>query len=115
MAKKQVASVPASRPEAPLEQEPGPENIPGVQRGSSLPQPTKDKPIHEIRIGRVKAVIWANHTEQGLRHNVTLRRLFKRDTNPQWEQSDSFGRDDLPRVVEVARTVWLWIYVHGQG
>jgi hypothetical protein len=74
---------------------------------------TKDKPVHEIRIGRMKATIWQNQTDRGARHNVTIRRLFKRDENSQWEQSDSFGRDDLFVVGEVARAAALWIYANG--
>jgi hypothetical protein len=99
MAKKQYAS-----PDSDI----SPESSPGAQEGSSLPQ--REKPIHEIRIGKCKGVIWANHTENGIRHNVTIRRLFKRDSSAQWEQSDSFGRDDLPLVMEVARQAWLWIF-----
>jgi hypothetical protein len=70
----------------------------------------RDRPVHEVRIGRIKAVIWANQTESGVRHNVTLRRIYKRDASSQWETSDSFGRDDLPVVMEVTRQAWLWIY-----
>lgn len=76
--------------------------------------PSRDKPVHEIRIGRIKAVIWLNHTENGNRHNVTLRRIFKRDSSAQWEQSDVFGRDDLLLVAEVCRLATLWIFEHGQ-
>jgi hypothetical protein len=84
-----------------------------LRPASQLPRtPAKDKPVHEVRIGRVKAVIWANQTESGLRHNVTLRRIFKRDQSSQWEQSDAFGRDDLWLVAEVARLAALWIYDH---
>lgn len=68
------------------------------------------KPAHEVRLGRVKAVVWANATDGGVRHNVTVRRLFKRDGSSTWEQSDSFGRDDLPIVAEVVRQAWLFIY-----
>jgi hypothetical protein len=84
-----------------------------MQRGNEVPQSEpKAKPVHEIRIGRIKAVIWSNDTEAGPRHNVILRRIYKRDSNPQWEQSDSFGRDDLPQVIEVTRQAWLWIFEH---
>ena len=75
----------------------------------------KAKPVHEERIGRVKAVVWANQTPNGVRHNVTLRRIFKREGSSNWEQSDSFGRDDLPLVMEVAKRAWLWVYAEGQG
>jgi hypothetical protein len=51
--------------------------------------------------------------QPGTRHNVTFKRIFKRDTNSQWEESDSFGRDDLPLAIEVSRQAWLWIYDNG--
>ena len=35
---------------------------------------TAQKPAHEIRLGRIKATIWANDTENGKRYNVTLTR-----------------------------------------
>jgi hypothetical protein len=85
----------------------------GMQRGSEVSPPAaKNKPVHEIRIGRVKVVIWANDTEAGMKHNVTVQRIFKRDGSSQWEQSDSFGRDDLPLLQEVIHQAWLWIYAN---
>lgn len=73
------------------------------------------KPLREERIGRVKAVVWGNQTPNGLRHNVTFKRIFKREGSSTWEQSDSFGRDDLPLLMEVAKRAWLWVYANGQG
>ncbi len=75
--------------------------------------PRKEKPVHEVRIGRIKATIWLNQTESGARHNVQLRRLFKRDESSQWEASDNFGRDELLLVAEVAREAALWIFQNG--
>lgn len=37
----------------------------------------KKKPAHEIRLGRIKAVIWSNGTENGERYNVQLKRLYR--------------------------------------
>lgn len=68
----------------------------------------KQKPAHEIRLGRVKATIWENRTEQGTRHNVTVSRLYK--DGDQWKQSASFGREDLPLVAKVADLAHTWIY-----
>ena len=34
------------------------------------------KPIDEVRIGRVKATIWKNGTEDAPRYNVTFSRLY---------------------------------------
>ena len=39
------------------------------------------KPITEVRIGRVKATIWRNGTDEQPRHNVTFSRLYKEAIN----------------------------------
>ena len=58
------------------------------------------KPVAEIRIGRVKATIWRNGTEEHPRHNVTFSCLYK-DGN-QWKSTQSFGRNDLLVLAKVA-------------
>ena len=72
----------------------------------------KTKPVHEIRLGRVKAAIWANDTEQGIRHNVTIARLYKEGDD--WKTSHSFGRDELPLVQKVADLAHSWIFEHSR-
>lgn len=74
---------------------------------------TKNRPVHEIRFGRIRAAIWANQTEQGLWHNVTVSRLYK-DGND-WKDSTSFGRDDLPLLAKVVDQAFLWIYQQGSS
>ena len=37
----------------------------------------KRKPVAKVRIGRVKATIWRNGTEEHPRHNVTFSRHYK--------------------------------------
>ncbi|MDZ4683787.1 MAG: hypothetical protein SH850_01780 [Planctomycetaceae bacterium] len=71
-------------------------------------QQTKKRPVEEIRIGRVRAAIWENETENGTFYNVTLSRLYK-DGN-EWKDSSSFGRDDLPLVAKVCDQVHTWIF-----
>lgn len=70
--------------------------------------PPAKAPVHEVRLGRIKATIWENSTEHGVRHNVTLSRLYK--DGDQWKESTSFGRDDLPLVMKVADRVHDWIF-----
>ena len=65
------------------------------------------KPVHEVRLGRIRAAIWENETQNGLRHNVTFSRLYK--DGDQWKDSSSFGRDDLPLVAKVADWAHTWI------
>ena len=47
------------------------------------------KPVDEIRIGRVKATIWKNGADEQPRHNVTFSRLYK--DGDQWKSTQSFG------------------------
>jgi hypothetical protein len=70
------------------------------------------RPIHEIRMGRIKATIWENETENGSRYNVNLTRLYK--DGDQWKDSTGFGRDDLPLVAKVADLAHSWIFGHNQ-
>ena len=65
-------------------------------------------PVHEIRLGAIKATIWANETSVGTRHNVNVSRLYK--DGDEWKRSDSFGREDLPLVAKVADLAHLWIH-----
>lgn len=67
------------------------------------------RPIHEIRLGKVKAAIWKNETDAGPRYSVSIVRLFKTDKEV-WDSSTSFGRDELPLVSKVADMVHTWIY-----
>lgn len=69
---------------------------------------TQDRPVHEIRLGRIKAAIWRNDTEVGVRYGVTLSRIYKTENG--WESSSSFGRDDLPLVAKVADLAHTWVY-----
>lgn len=69
---------------------------------------SKKKPVHEIRLGRVRAAIWENETSNGTRHNATFSRLY-RDEQGNWHDSASFGRDDLPLLWKVADCVHTWI------
>ena len=34
------------------------------------------KPVHEIRMGRIRAAVWENETKNGNVHNVTISRLY---------------------------------------
>lgn len=69
------------------------------------------KPVHEIRLGAIKAALWANDTQTGVRHNVTFQRLYK--DGDEWNTSDSFGRDDLPLLAKVADMAHTWIFENG--
>ena len=73
----------------------------------------RQKPVHEIRMGLVRASIWENKTEYGVRHNVTLERLYpvKLDENRRtWKSTSSLGRDDLLLGAKVFDLAHTWIH-----
>lgn len=60
----------------------------------------QDKPVN-FKVGRVRATVWTNESESGPWHSVTFSRLYK-DKDGKWQNSTSFGREDLPLVIEAA-------------
>ena len=66
------------------------------------------KPVHEIRLGLIKASIWHNLTRAGERHNVTLVRLYRNGDT--WKESTHFGRDDLLLASKVLDLAHTWIH-----
>ena len=73
----------------------------------------KQRPAHEIRLGRIRATIWANQGESGTWFNVTLSRSYK--DGDEWKSSSSFGRDELLTVAKVADLANTWIHGHSQS
>lgn len=67
------------------------------------------KPAHEIRLGRIRAAIWANRNgSDGVWFNVTVTRLYKDEDG--WKDTSSFRRDDLPVVAKVSDMAYAWIW-----
>ena len=64
-------------------------------------------------MGRIRAAIWQNQTDTGVRHNVTITRLYK--DGDDWKDTTSFGRDDLPLVAKVCDLAHSWIYSQSNG
>ena len=81
-------------------------------KSSSSEAKKGNKPVFETRLGRIKACVWANELENGVSHNVTIRRLYMTDDG--WKESDSYGRDDLPLVEKVASKAHTWICEQAQ-
>ena len=73
----------------------------------------KQQPVHEVRLGSVKAAIWENKTENGTRFNVTVARIYK--DGEQWKSTDSFGRDDLLLLGKVIDLAHRWIFDNGKS
>lgn len=64
-------------------------------------------PVHEIRLGRIKAAIWKNDTASGVRYNVTIIRNY--NDGKEWKDTTVYGRDDLPLVAKASDMAHTWI------
>ena len=69
----------------------------------------KIRPVHEIRLGTIRAAIWANkHGSTDPWFNVSVTRLYK--VGDQWKDSTSFRRDDLPVAAKILEMAYAWIW-----
>ncbi|BAM05378.1 hypothetical protein [Phycisphaera mikurensis] len=66
------------------------------------------RPAHTVRVGTIKAAIWANETQSGVRHQATFSRGYQVDG--EWKDSTSFGLQDLPILEKVASLAFDWIH-----
>jgi hypothetical protein len=71
----------------------------------------RQRPVHEVRIGRIQAAIWENRYDNskgpGVAFNVTLVKRYWHDN--QWRDSSSFSRDDLLVAAKALDACHSWI------
>ena len=68
-----------------------------------------NRPVHEIKLGRVRASIWTNVGHlQSVWFNVSISRVYR--DGDEWKTTTSFGRDDLPIVAKAAELAYGWIW-----
>ena len=71
-----------------------------------MTQPPPNRPVDDVRIGRVKATIWRNEAEDGKpRYNVVFARLYK--DGGTWQSTQSFGRNNLLLLAKVADLAYM--------
>ena len=74
----------------------------------------KQKPVHEVRLGFIKAAVWKNDTQNGVRYNTTFCRFYRDKEDNEWKNSDSYGREDLLMLAKVADRAHTWIHEQSQ-
>jgi hypothetical protein len=70
------------------------------------------RPVEEIRLGTIRAAIWRNETESGVRHNVTFERIYR--DGDQWRSTKSFGPLHLLLLAKVSDQAHTWIHQQGR-
>ena len=73
---------------------------------------TKSPPVHTVRLGRVKVNVWANETQYGVRHSLTLRIGYK--DGDEWKETQSIGRDYGYQAARAIQLATDWIFEHGK-
>jgi hypothetical protein len=74
-----------------------------------MPMAQKNKPVHEIRLGRIRAAIWANQTEADkVRFGITVSRLYR--DGDRWHDSQTYYHDDLLVVSKIVHMAYVWIW-----
>lgn len=58
-------------------------------------------------MGSIRATIWRNDSENGVRFNTQFSRIYR--DGEEWKSTDSFGRDDLLVVSKVSDHAHTWI------
>jgi hypothetical protein len=70
----------------------------------------KNKPAHIIRLGMIKAIIWANQVaSETAVYSVQLIRIW-RDGDGTWHETSSLSRDDLLLAAKVLDVAHSWIF-----
>ena len=69
---------------------------------------TINKPVHEILLGSVRAAIWANITQNGVRHSVTISRSYR--VGNDWKKTNSYGKEDLLVLEKITELAQKWLY-----
>ncbi len=65
-----------------------------------------NRPVHEVRIGRIKAAVFENG--ENAPSKVTFAALYK--DGDEWKSTRSFTREDLPLIAKVADQVHTYLY-----
>lgn len=83
---------------------------PPTSAPTAAPEPTAtgDRPVHELRLGRVRCSVWKNESDTGPWYSVKLTRLYKTDDG--WKASASLNRDDLLPAAKLCEEAALWIF-----
>jgi hypothetical protein len=73
------------------------------------------RPVHEVRLGRVKAAVWLSIGQYGVRHTVKVSKVYKAGDGggERWQSTDVFFVDDLLVLAKVIDLAHTWIHQQG--
>ena len=69
---------------------------------------SNNRPIHEIKLARIRATLWLNRDGSKTWYSVAIARTYR--DGDEWKDTTSFSRDDLPLVAKAAEMAYSWIW-----
>jgi hypothetical protein len=72
------------------------------------------RPVHEVRLGKIRASVWGNRTNGATWYTITLSRLY-RDKGGKWQQAESFGPEDLPVIQSIIHELERWYFTQADA
>ena len=74
---------------------------------------TGKQPLKEYRCGTVRAAIWRDETEDGgrlvVRHSIKIQKEYRDDKTGNWEQTNYFFVNELPKLARVAQKAFDFV------
>ncbi len=72
-------------------------------------EPAKgERPVHEIRSGRIRAAIWKNQTASGPLLTASFERIYRTESG-EWRSSHSYSASELLELARVAENTHAYI------
>lgn len=65
------------------------------------------KPVHEVKIGRVRATIWPAETRRGTLYSVVVARWY--ESEGKWKSSTSLDHADLLHAAKALDVAESWV------
>lgn len=116
MARKRAATTTPADAEAPDQVAVEAQGAAPTEAAATAPAVKKSGPAHEIRFGRIKAVIWKNNSaDHGPWYSVTVGRVYKDEKSGTFKTAGSFGRDDLLVAAKALEEAWFWVNAQGNS
>jgi hypothetical protein len=77
-----------------------------------MAQQSNSKPIKDFRAANIQASVWRNEVEKEgqtvVRHSVRIQKQFRKEDG-NYEDTNYYFRDDLPRLILVAQKAFEFI------
>jgi hypothetical protein len=78
-----------------------------------MSQQANSKPIKDFRAGNIQASIWRNEAKKDgqtvVRYSARIQKRYRKKENGNYENTDYFFPDDLPRLAVVTQKAFEYI------